>query len=49
MRHGTRSSVLPKITEPPVVSGLKRVYGWNLGCYFCNDIVAPGNVSTSHY
>lgn len=39
MRHGTK-------TEPSEVIGdhsSKIIDGCDLGCYFCNDIVAPGN------
>lgn len=43
MRHGTRGE--PDKTEPKEVEGFKCISGGNLGCYFCNDIVAPGNVS----
>lgn len=43
MRHGTRRA--PDKTEPKEVEGFKCISGGNLGCYFCNDIVAPGNVS----
>lgn len=41
MRHGTRSaSGNPQSVE---VEGFKEVPGSRLGCYFCNDVVAPGN------
>ncbi|XP_053687462.1 ubiquitin-like modifier-activating enzyme ATG7 [Sabethes cyaneus] len=40
MRHGSRKSVpIP----PSGIKGFKEIPGYNLGCYFCNDIVAPGN------
>lgn len=46
MRHGTigKTEITPKDAE-----GFKCIPGDKLGCYFCNDIVAPGNVSLSIY
>lgn len=44
MRHGVYE---PKIQEPKAMTcpaGFKSVDGRKLGCYFCTDIVAPGNV-----
>lgn len=46
MRHGRRSLTQDDDKEPKDVEGFKCISGDNLGCYFCNDIVAPGNVST---
>lgn len=40
-RHGTRNlsdSVTPNLT-------IQNPAGQDLGCYFCNDITQPGNVS----
>lgn len=46
MRHGYH------VNDPPIddhcskeTDGLKAVPGYNLGCYFCNDITAPGDVN----
>lgn len=46
MRHGIRdsSNVTP---EPEMLNhpeGYKCIKGTELGCYFCNDVTAPGNV-----
>ncbi|XP_058062916.1 uncharacterized protein LOC131212872 isoform X2 [Anopheles bellator] len=44
IRHGYRSSDDSTDCKTDVVeNGFKRVDGANLGCYFCNDIIAPGN------
>lgn len=40
-RHGTRSN--PKPESPDLT--LQNPVGADLGCYFCNDITQPGNVS----
>lgn len=41
MRHGNQSSTcVPQSVE---VKGYNEVPGSRLGCYFCNDVVAPGN------
>lgn len=53
MRHGTRKprteeqNLLNEETLPG--SNLKCIPGDKLGCYFCNDITAPGNVSIFIY
>ncbi|XP_037086702.1 ubiquitin-like modifier-activating enzyme ATG7 [Pollicipes pollicipes] len=42
MRHGSR----PPGAAPPATDGVDRrqlIPGHQLGCYFCNDVVAPGN------
>lgn len=44
MRHGVRGSA-NKEPEAIQAEGFKCITGNQLGCYFCNDIVAPGNVS----
>lgn len=43
MRHGGRSTETGDGDE--IVDGLKCIAGSRLGCYFCNDVTAPGNVS----
>lgn len=45
MRHGSRQITSVNDTTPDKVPGLKCIEGGHLGCYFCNDITAPGNVS----
>ncbi|XP_055592272.1 ubiquitin-like modifier-activating enzyme atg7 [Uranotaenia lowii] len=41
MRHGSRTKMAS--VESNEIEGFKEVQGSNLGCYFCNDVVAPGN------
>jgi ubiquitin-like modifier-activating enzyme ATG7 len=43
MRHGARVGLGSDDVDVP---GLKCISGANLGCYFCNDVTAPGNVSS---
>ncbi|XP_058177692.1 ubiquitin-like modifier-activating enzyme ATG7 [Anopheles ziemanni] len=49
MRHGYRDStnlddrVEKDAYEEHCPAGFKMIKGFDLGCYFCNDIVAPGN------
>lgn len=47
MRHGSRKTSLSCTSEDSsgTINGLKCIGGAQLGCYFCNDITAPGNVS----
>ncbi|XP_076037635.1 autophagy-related 7 [Oratosquilla oratoria] len=42
MRHGTHSTDESPVEEEPNPSCL-YVPGHSLGCYFCNDVVAPGD------
>lgn len=53
MRHGSNATtdIAVDQTTPPMatsssshINGLKCIDGNYLGCYFCNDITAPGNV-----
>lgn len=47
MRHGSRRDFIGdtlEVIEDNVIPGLKCINGRDLGCYFCNDITAPGNV-----
>lgn len=45
MRHGMREGGTG--TPQPAGTAIPRdsIPGHMLGCYFCNDVVAPGNVS----
>ena len=42
MRHGVKDE--SEILEPPII-GASTISGTQLGCYFCNDVVAPSDVS----
>lgn len=48
MRHGsTKAPMTDDNMDANIdIDGLKCIRGDQLGCYFCNDITAPGNVST---
>jgi ubiquitin-like modifier-activating enzyme ATG7 len=50
MRHGVRSSSsqppAPLSDEKPASSKLPQIR--QLGCYFCNDVVAPSDVCISY-
>nr|QDA69641.1 ubiquitin-like modifier-activating protein ATG7 [Crassostrea gigas] len=41
MRHGVRSDT--EGADPAPLSSYSSIPGDQLGCYFCNDVVAPGN------
>ncbi|XP_076265658.1 autophagy-related 7 isoform X2 [Rhynchophorus ferrugineus] len=43
MRHGCISEVATSPDPVINVDGYKIIRGENLGCYFCNDITAPGD------
>ncbi|KAF5298118.1 hypothetical protein FQA39_LY02542 [Lamprigera yunnana] len=44
MRHGYHSSSdLDEELVTSTMEGCKRIDGTKLGCYFCNDVTAPGN------
>lgn len=43
MRHGVNKKA-EVVSEIPVTEGVKVIQGNNLGCYFCTDVTAPGNV-----
>lgn len=49
MRHGFSIDSLSEGDHSAVtdIGDLKCVPGTDLGCYFCNDVTAPGNVSTT--
>ena len=42
MRHGVKDET--ETLEPPII-GASTISGTQLGCYFCNDVVAPSDVS----
>lgn len=48
MRHGAGSQgneAAGDAAQAIDIGDLKCIGGTNLGCYFCNDVTAPGNVS----
>ena len=56
MRHGVKLSseeeqeaAAAKKNQPEQLVYGSKIESHDLGCYFCNDIVAPGNVSHLHH
>ena len=50
MRHGVRVNDQPSVGSATTPLNMNhRMPGHLLGCYFCNDIVAPGNVNNLFY
>ena len=52
IRHGLRSaedSMDCSESDANLCKIAQSIDGTQLGCYFCNDVVAPGNVSTGIY
>lgn len=43
MRHGGHKNP-ETTTDIPIIEGVKVIKGEALGCYFCSDVTAPGNV-----
>ncbi|XP_064614814.1 LOW QUALITY PROTEIN: ubiquitin-like modifier-activating enzyme ATG7 [Liolophura sinensis] len=47
LRHGVKKDPAAPLSPPPGTSDFalwsKAIPGHQLGCYFCNDVVAPGN------
>lgn len=48
IRHGVNTDTAYEVT-PNISQHLKCVPGNKLGCYFCNDITAPGDVSLNKH
>lgn len=48
MRHGIQKKSATT-SEIPNTEGVKQINGENLGCYFCTDVTAPGNVNDSTF
>lgn len=47
MRHGSHPEMPVQLEgSSSITNGLKCISGDQLGCYFCNDITAPGDVSS---
>ena len=44
MRHGHRKGVVENEKKETPSTKTVRISGDQLGCYYCNDVVAPGNV-----
>ena len=44
MRHGVRDETSIPSNPSAAAKFSQPIAGSDLGCYFCNDVVAPGNV-----
>ncbi|ERL91645.1 hypothetical protein D910_08973 [Dendroctonus ponderosae] len=43
MRHGAQAGNASSDASPKELKGFQFIEGRNLGCYFCNDVTAPGD------
>ena len=49
LRHGVKAESESEGGEAASSIPMGRIKGSQLGCYFCNDVVAPGNVSGTDF
>jgi hypothetical protein len=47
MRHGARAG--PSDAAPTAATGIGSAPSGRLGCYYCNDIVAPADVRSYYF
>ncbi|XP_066145720.1 ubiquitin-like modifier-activating enzyme ATG7 [Euwallacea fornicatus] len=43
MRHGYKGHDQPGLPSSSNIDGYEVIQGYNLGCYFCNEVTAPGD------